>query len=873
MTAHTKGTKSVTTPKIALDLTTLVENSRRFSLVDKDLFEDANATADTDRWDSGYIIGTEGGAADINTTTAGKLYTIVDPDATPTAAAYGVTHKEPLYSRYYQTMVDMDATWGVQTAGTANAGIMLTKGSAFDATNYLWIGRYKTSGTDVIRVDGKLNNTSIFSGTPTDVAITDDVVAFKIERLGDEYRFYYSTSQDPVENWVFVDVVDDSTANYMTNGTSIILFSQSSGTNTDNSINADFDNWKSYISDEGLDELIGIVGRDNADNAFSTSSVAANEDGTLVERLQFVQDNLVPETGGLVQYGVVTTSTSTTKWKASALAGKGANVYNDVYYVQFIEADNAAPEGEVQKISAYDTSDGDFTVGAAYTAQPAVGDQFVVLHESLVMLGRNDVDNVISTSTIAANEDGSILERLEQIQEVVNKSTGTAIASTKSLVDAIGATGSDAVSHDYSHNGVVQYMHGHHAEAITLFVIPEAVASINTHNTAIQTELAKLGEVVTITQADALTYPDFEGLSIVVLGTNNGTAWTTTNLANIKTVPNLPILCVDSVAAAYLEIGTDGGAAATKTAINAVANIKGSLLGTGYHDTTGLAVGANTVSSSATYNTLDMSDANITETWYAYETANANTDVVLGEIRRIQPDGTIGIDETGAEVDATIAFYGCAYSANDLNTLGKSIIWLLVAKLIQSRTIGQSLSISGNIGNLQKKIFGNTFGKFSATKPLAAYIAGNSAGLGTEMPNSKALYDILWVDRYEDAGNTTGFTATAAMTTVETDIAGLTNGTALTGTTRRKISYWLDMSNYEGDANTPNCTIRVKAKIDETNYRTVDTITWTNGTSDSGLLIEVPAFPHNLQVTFENSAALDGDVVVPYKIMTENLEY
>jgi len=132
---------------------------------------------------------------------------------------------------------------------------------------------------------------------------------------------------------------------------------------------------------------------------------------------------------------------------------------------------------------------------------------------------------------------------------------------------------------------------------------------------------------------------------------------------------------------------------------------------------------------------------------------------------------------------------------------------------------------------------------------------------------------ILWLDHYADAGNTTGFTATAAMTTVETDIGGLTNGTALTGTTRRKITYWLDMVNYEGDANTPDVTIRVKAKVDESTYRTVDTITWTNGTSDTGILIEIPAFHHNLQVTFENSAALDSDQVVPYRIVTENLEY
>jgi hypothetical protein len=107
----------------------------------------------------------------------------------------------------------------------------------------------------------------------------------------------------------------------------------------------------------------------------------------------------------------------------------------------------------------------------------------------------------------------------------------------------------------------------------------------------------------------------------------------------------------------------------------------------------------------------------------------------------------------------------------------------------------------------------------------------------------------------------------------ETDIATLANGTALTGTVRRKIWYWLDMTNIDADVGGGDCTIRVKAKIDESNYRTVDTITWVNGTSDNGVLIEVPPFHHNLQVTFQMSVALAGDVSVPYRIVTENMEY
>ena len=347
---------------------------------------------------------------------------------------------------------------------------------------------------------------------------------------------------------------------------------------------------------------------------------------------------------------------------------------------------------------------------------------------------------------------------------------GTPPAANKSIVDAIGATGSDAVSMNYSHEGLMQFMHGSHKEAVILFVVPEAVAAINVNNAAILVHLQHEGEVITITQADALDYPDFSSLTLCVLGSNSSVAWTTANLADLKTVPNLPIICVDKVAAAYLEIGTDGGDAAAKTVLNAVANIEGTMLGVGFHATVGLAPGANTISAAATYHTLDMSDADITEVFFGYETANANTDVLLGLIDRVQPDGAIGVDETGAEVPATRAFYGCGYEFAKLNTLGTATFSLLLERIIHGATIGQAIIISGGIGNLQQKIFGTMVNLFNAASPLAAYIAGNTGGLGTELPNSKSLYDLLGVeydgtpDQYDV--QVTGYTTAAVATAV-----------------------------------------------------------------------------------------------------------
>jgi len=63
-------------------------------------------------------------------------------------------------------------------------------------------------------------------------------------------------------------------------------------------------------------------------------------------------------------------------------------------------------------------------------------------------IGVNNADNAYNSDTIAANEDGSVLERLEQIQEGVNKGTGTALPANKSLYDVTGAYTADGGADD-----------------------------------------------------------------------------------------------------------------------------------------------------------------------------------------------------------------------------------------------------------------------------------------------------------------------------------------------------------------------------------------------------------------------------------------
>jgi len=56
------------------------------------------------------------------------------------------------------------------------------------------------------------------------------------------------------------------------------------------------------------------------------------------------------------------------------------------------------------------------------------------------ILGADNNNNAFASTNVAANKDGSIIERLEQIMEAVNPDSGTSLAATESLADILYAT-------------------------------------------------------------------------------------------------------------------------------------------------------------------------------------------------------------------------------------------------------------------------------------------------------------------------------------------------------------------------------------------------------------------------------------------------
>jgi hypothetical protein len=150
----------------------------------------------------------------------------------------------------------------------------------------------------------------------------------------------------------------------------------------------------------------------------ATASIAAYTKG-LVSR------------GMVVLQGRVTTGGSQTAISSTDLVGYGDDFFNNQYYMQVIQSDAAAPEPEVRKITNYTSLTGAFTCDA-FSVNVEAGDEILLIHESLVAIGRNDADNVFDSSTVVANDDGSILERLEWIQSmaVIAKGTFTLSSTT-----------------------------------------------------------------------------------------------------------------------------------------------------------------------------------------------------------------------------------------------------------------------------------------------------------------------------------------------------------------------------------------------------------------------------------------------------------
>ena len=170
------------------------------------------------------------------------------------------------------------------------------------------------------------------------------------------------------------------------------------------------------------DNLGNILGIDNANNLYASTSVVANADGSMIERQEYMQVALnALSSGEVILHGVQSTATSSTSIKMAALTGYGDDFFNNLFYIQVVHNVNnatASPEKEVRQITDYVSLTGTFTC-TAFGAAVETGDMCIVLPESLVSIGRDDANNTIATTNVLANADGSLLERIEYAQSIL----------------------------------------------------------------------------------------------------------------------------------------------------------------------------------------------------------------------------------------------------------------------------------------------------------------------------------------------------------------------------------------------------------------------------------------------------------------------
>jgi len=254
------------------------------------------------------------------------------------------------------------------------------------------------------------------------------------------------------------------------------------------------------------DVATNFLGVDDNDNAAATTNVASNRDGSILERLEFINKYLETGTAGGLTAPANTRSlldilgsdgTTTTGALAGSLLGAiGTNeAAADTPFASATVEDDA--DGSVLERLEHVQSDSDKIDAATLAVAPVAGSlgRFIASggtalgtqladSKSLVdalgtngttpvdsatsvlgAIGVNDNNNVMDTSTVVDNEDGSVFERLEHVQADSDKidavtlsttpvaaslasfvasggtSLGTQLAASKSLVDAIGTNG------------------------------------------------------------------------------------------------------------------------------------------------------------------------------------------------------------------------------------------------------------------------------------------------------------------------------------------------------------------------------------------------------------------------------------------------
>ena len=452
---------------IASPLIALPTEIDAFILTDYDDFDIADADADTERWTPGYITGTEGGAADINTTTAGKLRVGVDPDATPTEARYGVLKKLAVPADYFTIMIDLDVTFGATDSATAKAaGLLVSAGTTYDANNFIALERQK--GTAINRIQARATFNSV-GQTAANFTTTDIAVALKIERWDNVWRLFYSTVQAPVYSWQILTQFEDASDD-MTGEVCLYFQAYSVGSADAESVLADFDNFKLYIGAGGGGQYIA--------GDYDSAHVNNDVDGNLFERIEAVQRAMQVVAGGGTGFeadasGATQYNVSVSKYgeadaggDADTLVDAALTEANDFYNGQFLAFLSGNNAGLARPIVDQVLASTSLEVRPAFPNAIVAGEKYVILTRHEIQTpAANSAENYMPRDVVGNKADtapamnaapadtDSVVKHLKALRETVGQEPADDDSSIHTILgqpdDAIpamnAAPGNDSV--------------------------------------------------------------------------------------------------------------------------------------------------------------------------------------------------------------------------------------------------------------------------------------------------------------------------------------------------------------------------------------------------------------------------------------------
>jgi hypothetical protein len=187
------------------------------------------------------------------------------------------------------------------------------------------------------------------------------------------------------------------------------------------------------------DSLIDVIGNktDAASDTAATASLVALSRKTLANQSTIM--------GALGTSGT-TTGTATGGSATTIIDTVNLTQANDYFNGMMLVMTGGNNIGLSSNIVDFDNATNTATVEPSFPNVIAAGDTFTILPRSEfadILIGANNNNNGAVTSLVVANEDGSALERLEQLQEAINKGTGSSLPANTSVYDMFGAYSGD----------------------------------------------------------------------------------------------------------------------------------------------------------------------------------------------------------------------------------------------------------------------------------------------------------------------------------------------------------------------------------------------------------------------------------------------